>query len=262
MLLGQQYLALHSLESSRCRCIVQQQANFKQQHGSVLSNSQRAAACQLCQASWLVVLAALALLTTLPVGATRSIPLSHGDASTPANSMATQLPQPKKLRFPARSSLHSFFPLVPKPAPELHPKSRGGSKPKGAAAQSSVCTAARSSRKANRCSNAGVTIPACLYSCWNSAHTAETCACCWAGHQLVGNKCEACPVGTYARTAENVCLKCNEGYSTLTDQSSTCNGKFHKLLPDCKVTHLAFFAVAFWSLLLQVIKHRHFNVTS
>jgi hypothetical protein len=130
-------------------------------------------------------------------------------------------------RFPPHLN-HPGFSL-PKPAPELRAKARGGSKPRGAAAapaQSSVCTAAHNRRKAStRCSTAGATIPACLYSCWDSAHTTETCACCWAGHKLVGNSCEACPVGTYARTGWNACVQCGEGFSTLRDQSSACNGK-------------------------------------
>jgi hypothetical protein len=207
---------LHDLQASTVQFLLQ-------------SSSNRAFQLTACwclptpQAAWLAVLAALALLATLPVRAIRSAPLSHEGASfnAPAHSMATQLPTPKKLAFPARFPSHPSVTLMPKPAPELRPKIRGGSKPQGAAApaQSSACTTARSSRKANRCSNAGVTIPACLYSCWDSAHTTETCACCWAGHQLVGNKCEACPVGTYARTAGNACLKCNEGYSTFSDQS-------------------------------------------
>jgi hypothetical protein len=157
----------------------------------------------------------LALLAAQPAGAARSAPNSPAASDTPLLRNAQQTP----------ASMLGRLTLHPKAAPVLgstvNLRSNGAKTP----AQGSVCTAAHSKRRATGCSTSSVTIPACMYSCWNAQHTTETCACCWPGHELLDNSCEPCPVGTYARNGWNVCVKCSVGYSTFSDKSNACNGK-------------------------------------
>jgi hypothetical protein len=121
---------------------------------------------------------------------------------------------------------HPQKPQLPRAAPILSNGPKASRKGAATPQQTSACV--RIPKTANStevCSMAAVTIPGCMYSCWNAARTAERCACCWHGQRLVDNSCRACPVGTYARSGWNVCQQCSPGYSTYSEASIACNGE-------------------------------------
>lgn len=173
--------------------------------------------------------------------ATRSTGPEHWPLHLPHedhNSLPWQTNTRKLQATQAAPASNAALALRRKPSPVLGPVARTPPKSRSTRPmQYSVCTAALAQlgRNASRpgslkgCSNVGVTVPGCLLFCWDKNRTVETCACCFAGHEMVGrgsnSSCQACPVGTYAGTSWNVCAKCRTGYSTFSDRSLACNGE-------------------------------------
>jgi hypothetical protein len=157
----------------------------------------------------------------MPAGATRFGPGS--DAARAESQLPLNLPHAAAAGFPRHGGK---LLQPPRAAPVLDRAPKAPRKCAAAPMQtSSYARVPASANSSEVCSMAAVTIPGCMYSCWDKAHTVERCACCWQGQQLAGNSCEACPVGSYARRRGDVCQECSTGYSTFSEASVACNGR-------------------------------------
>uniref|UniRef100_A0A383VH26 Tyrosine-protein kinase ephrin type A/B receptor-like domain-containing protein n=1 Tax=Tetradesmus obliquus TaxID=3088 RepID=A0A383VH26_TETOB len=169
----------------------------------------------------------LAMLVALPAGASQSLLLAseplHTEPQTPLNLPSAAAAAAAAARTPRPGHSLQRHPRAA-PAPVLGPAPKAPRRSAAEPMQGGACVRIPNTANSTEvCNMASVMIPGCMYSCWNRNHTAERCACCWKGQQLVGGRCEACPVGSFAGNGWNVCQQCRPGYSTSSNGSGVCN---------------------------------------